>query len=280
MIDHYQEALLKLIEQGILDRNSRILVGCGGKHDRDTLLALGFTNVTISNLDVRVDASHFAPYAWSFQDVENLTFKDGEFDFCVVHDGLHHCQSPHRGLLELYRVARNGLLIFEPRDTLLSRLGVKLNFGQEYEVGAVFDNDSIYGGVRNTGVPNYIYRWTEREIEKTIASNAPWARHRFIYFYRMRIPWGRLRLLKNKLWLAGMICALPALRLFTWIFPRQSNTFGFVVLKPDAQRDVHPWLERKNGDLTLNSAWFSRRYRKVAPANSGPTRPDTQCLEK
>ena len=35
-------------------------------------------------------------------------FEDGAFDFVVVHQGLHHCHSPHRGLLEMYRVARRG----------------------------------------------------------------------------------------------------------------------------------------------------------------------------
>ena len=49
----------------------------------------------------------------------------------------HHCHSPHRGLLEMYRVARRGVLAFEPRDTRLVRLGVRLGFGQEYEIAAV-----------------------------------------------------------------------------------------------------------------------------------------------
>src|SRR5437763_64216 len=227
MIDHYQQALQKLMDKGVVSRDMRILVACAGKRDYQTLLKAGFKNVTISNLDVRVDEREFAPFAWSFQDVENLTFQNGEFDFSIVHDGLHHCHSPHRGLLELYRVSKNGILVFEPRDSFLSRLGVRLNFGQEYEVGAVFDNDGNYGGVKNTAVPNYVYRWTEREIEKTIASNAPWARHRFIYFYRMRIPWGHFRLMKKRTWLVAMVLAVPALRLLTWMFPRQSNTFGF-----------------------------------------------------
>jgi SAM-dependent methyltransferase len=266
MTDHYEDALHQLIRQGLLNCEQRILVGCGGKRDRDILLKTGFKNVTISNLDVRVKGSEFAPFAWSFQDVENLAFKDGDFDFCIVHDGLHHCQSPHRGLLELYRVAKKGVLAFEPRDTLLSRIGVRLNFGQEYEVGAVFDNGNRFGGVKNTSVPNYVYRWTEREIEKTIASSAPWGRHQFIYFYRTRIPWGRLRLLKNKLWLAGMIVALPALKLFTWVFPRQSNTFGFAILKPSDEQDLHPWLKRLNGEIIPNIDWLSKRYQKLPGA--------------
>lgn len=262
MTDHYEDALLKLLDQGVITREMRILVGCGGVLDRNTLLHLGFSNVTISNLDTRMKGDEFAPYAWKFEDVENLGYKDEEFDFCIVHDGLHHCQSPHRGLLELYRVAKKGVLVFEPRDTFLSRWGVRLNLGQEYEVAAVFDNRSAYGGVRNSPIPNYVYRWTEREIEKTIASYAPWGRHRFMYFYQMRIPWGRLRMLRNKLQFAMMLVALPALKVVSLLFPRQSNTFGFAILKPSIEHDLQPWLHRENNEIKVNPSWFSQRYKK------------------
>jgi SAM-dependent methyltransferase len=263
MKDRYLDGLERLLKQRLLDCNMRVLVVCGGKHDREVLLAAGFKNVTISNLDIRLTGSEFAPYGWSFQDAENLTFKDGEFDFCIVHDGLHHCQSPHRGLLEMYRVATKGLLVFEPRDSVLTRVGVKLNFGQDYEVAAVFDNDQAFGGVRNSEIPNYIYRWTEREIEKTICTNAPWGRHRFIYFYQIRVPWARLRMLKNKLWYFSLLAALPALKMMQWIFPRQSNTFGFAVFKPDPAKDLQPWIQHSNGQLRVDKAWLSSRYNKL-----------------
>jgi SAM-dependent methyltransferase len=74
-----------------------------------------------------VRVAEFAPFLWSFQDAERLTFAENEFDFCIVHSGLHHCYSPHRALLEMYRVARVGLLVFEPRDGALVRLGMRLN---------------------------------------------------------------------------------------------------------------------------------------------------------
>jgi ubiquinone/menaquinone biosynthesis C-methylase UbiE len=82
------------------------LVVCRGEFDRDTLLEEGYTAVTISNLDDRVRGDEFAPYAWSFQDAEALSFPDRSFDYCIVHAGLHHCASPHRALLEMYRAAR------------------------------------------------------------------------------------------------------------------------------------------------------------------------------
>jgi len=40
----------------------------------------------------------------------------------------------------MYRVAGRGVLAFEPRDTRLVRLGVRLGFGQEYEIAAVAGN--------------------------------------------------------------------------------------------------------------------------------------------
>jgi SAM-dependent methyltransferase len=241
----------------------RILVVCGGQRDKDILSQLGFPCVTISNLDSRRSAAEFAPYQWSYQDAENLTFKDEEFDFCIVHDGLHHCQSPHRALLEMYRVAAKGLLAFEPHDSMLARMGVWLNFGQEYEVAAVFGNDAVFGGVRNTGVPNYVYRWSEREVKKTICSHAPWGIHQFLFFHQVRIPWDRLRGMKNRSWKWAMIAAVPAIRLLTRWFPRQTNTFGFAIIKPDPRQrhNLHPWIESRDGKFCLNPDWTTSRYK-------------------
>ena len=66
------------------------------------------------------------PVSWSFQDAERLEFDDGEFNMVLVHSGLHHAQSPHRALLEMYRVARTGIVCFEPIDNPVTRLGVRL----------------------------------------------------------------------------------------------------------------------------------------------------------
>ena len=135
MGDFYSETLRRLLNDGWMGLDSSVLVVCGGAYDRDVFYGLRFRRVTISNLDShldsRMDGREFAPYPWSSQDVERLGFEDGAFDFVVVHQGLHHCHSPHRGLLEMYRVARRGVLAFEPRDTRLVRLGVRRGWGQE-----------------------------------------------------------------------------------------------------------------------------------------------------
>lgn len=258
----YQRTIAALLASGALTREMRVLVGCAGRPDRDLLHGLGFTHVTISNVDVRYDGTEFAPYPWSFQDAEHLDFPDGSFDACIVHNGLHHCYSPHRALLELYRVARRCVVVFEPRDTLLTRVGVKLNLGQEYEVAAVVGNDLRFGGVRNTAIPNFVYRWTEREIEKVVRCYDPVARPRFRYFYALRVPESRMAMMKRRLLPTVLKLSLPVLRLFTALFPRQSNCFGFVIFKPELPADLQPWLRLEQGQPVVDRDWVSRQYRK------------------
>ena len=145
--DFYLATLTWLLERKLLTRDVKLLVVCGGELDRDVLSRLGFRSVTISNLESDREAIRYAPFARDTEDVEALTFQDGEFDFCIAHNGLHHCLSPHRGLLEMFRVAREGIVVFEPRDSFLTRCGVRLNFGQDYETAAVAANGCVAGGV-------------------------------------------------------------------------------------------------------------------------------------
>jgi hypothetical protein len=160
----------------------------------------------------------------------------------------------------MHRVGRAGLLVFEPRDSLVTRAGTALNFGQRYEVAAVAGNGLTFGGVGNTCVPNFVYRWNEREIEQTICSFAPWGAHRFIYRYALRVPWTRLRMMRNPLpyWLFRL--GLPFLKLFFAIFKGQSNAFAFVVLKPKAPDELYPWLKREGAEITINKDWVRANY--------------------
>jgi SAM-dependent methyltransferase len=260
MTDFYTDTLLKLIRRGDLERSMRVLVVCGGPLDSQVLAACGFTDVVISNLDSRMKGDEFAPFRWSFQDAEALTFADNEFEWCIAHSGLHHCYSPHRALLEMYRVSRRGILVFEPRDGALVRLGVLLKLGQDYEVAAVFDNDLVFGGVRNTELPNYVYRWTPREVRKAISSYAPVGHHRFEFFYALRVPWERLRLLRNKAYLAGTLAVLPLLKGLSRLLPGMCNNFCFMVLKPKWPDDLFPWLKASNGKLKLDRGWVTAHY--------------------
>ena len=135
-----------------------------------------------------------------------------------------------------------------------------MKFGQDYETAAVAANGGVAGGVRNTAIPNYVYRWTEREIEKTISSFCPWGRSRFIYRYAMRIPWGRLQMMNTPVFLWLVRALHPALQLFFRCFPKQANGFAFIVLKPNVTDDLQPWLEFRDGHIRPNQEWLAAHY--------------------
>jgi ubiquinone/menaquinone biosynthesis C-methylase UbiE len=265
--DFYDEVIMALVQDGVLGTGMKVLVVCGGRTDKLVLERCGFRDVVISNLGLRPADKDLGSFGWSEQDVERLTFDDESFDFAVVHSGLHHCHSPHRALLEMYRVARRGVVVFEPYDNLLTRVGVRLGIGQEYEYAGVageLGRGGHRGGVANTTIPNFVYRFTEREIIKTIHSYAPYARHDIRFFHRMRIPWGQLRRRRSQGLYLAMRLAQPVLKIVEVCAPGQSNNFAAVIRKPDLSRTLHPWLRRSGGAVEVNSDWLAGRYRTIA----------------
>lgn len=236
-----------------------VLVTCGGPPDRDALAEAGFTNVTITNVDRAGDDGALAPFAWERQDAEALTYADGSFDAGIVSAGLHHCRSPHRALLELYRVARRAVVALESRDSLLMRLGVRLGAVDEYELGAVASHGLRAGGVANTGTPNYVYRWTEREVEKTVASFAPHARHRIHYFREFELPNVLVATARGPRG-AVLRLARPLVAGVTRALPRQANLFAFAIEKPTLPADLQPWMRLDDGSAVPDPAVVRQRY--------------------
>jgi SAM-dependent methyltransferase len=237
----YRTVLRRLLADGVLAGDMSVLVTCGGPPDRDALAEAGFTDVTITNVDSAGDDGALAPFAWEHQDAEALTFENGSFDVGIVSAGLHHCRSPHRAMLELYRVSRVAVVALESRDSALMRLGARLGAVDEYELGAVAAHGLRAGGVENTSTPNYVYRWTEREVEKTVASFAPHARHRIHYFREFELPEVLVSAARGPRG-ALLRLARPVLAGVTRVLPRQANLFAFAIEKPDPARDLQPWM--------------------------------------
>lgn len=244
----YEDVVSELAASGDVSPSTRVLVVCGGDLDKRVFAGAGFTDVTISNLDDRLRGDEFAPFEWSFQDAEQLTFEDRSFDVVVVRAGLHHCRSPHRALLEMYRVARHGVLVLEARDSWAMRRAAQLGLALDYELPAVSENNWTHGGVENGPIPNYVYRWTEREAEKTLASFNPEGQRSCRFFYGLELPWDLVALSgRGKLALLRVL-SIP-LRLVTRIAPSQGNCFGFWATKPEYPRDLQPWLTMENDTI-------------------------------
>lgn len=235
----YARALRELLAAGLMSRDDAVLVVAGGPYDAATLREAGFAEVVISNLDTRMRADAFAPYGWSLQDAEALSYPDGAFDHVLVHAGLHHCRSPHRALCEMMRVARRGVLVVESRDSLLMRLAVRLGLTAEHELEAVIGNGGDMGGVANTGVPNFVYRWTEREVRKTVESFDPARPARLAFLYGLRLPLERLDAHHAPWKGAALRLAAGMAQGLGRLFPRQGNLFAFHV---DRTAPLHPWI--------------------------------------
>ena len=257
-IAHYK----KTIDKWIKNRHDRILIAAGGTNDRKIFKELGFVNVTISNIAAGLNKKEFLPYEWSCQDAENLSFADNFFDFVVVHAALHHCRSPHRALLEMYRVAKKGIIIFESRDSFIMKIIVCLGLTETYEHVNVYYHSCKQGGLRNTDIPNFVYRWTESEIEKTISSYAPFAPHRFFYSYSHDSPCTPIRRKKGNYKVFLVNLARPFYYLFSKIFPKQQNLFACFIEKPNLEKNHFKWLKYRDDRLTFNKEWAENYYKK------------------
>ncbi len=255
------DTLSKLLAEGVVDREAPFLAVAAGEAEKRLFMELGFTKVTLSNLDVRMHADSYAPHAWRYGDAMNLPFEDDAFDMVFVSDGLHHCSSPHRALLEMYRVARLGVIVIESRDNFTMRLANWLNLSPEYELESVALEGLAFGGVNNTVIPNHIYRWTERDFEKTINTANPIGEHTFRYFYGLNLPFFHAKAKQSmaKYWIVKVL--QPFVWLFTRLFKKQCNTFGLIALKPRIPEDVWPWLIVEDGEITINAPYMRKHFR-------------------
>jgi len=228
-----------LLAEGVLAPSDSVVAVCAGLRERELLVERGFSRAVISNLDAEGDV---APFDWSRQDAQQLGFENDSFDFALVVAGLHHCASPHQALVEMYRVARKGIVAIEARDSVLTKAAVRLGLASEYELSAVAAHGYRAGGVDDTSIPNFIYRWTEAEFRKVIRSADPTGEPSFRFFHSLDVP--------DRMPVASV--AGPVLGTLARLFPRLSNTIAMVALRP---RRLWPWLIREGEQVV-----FDRRH--------------------
>jgi ubiquinone/menaquinone biosynthesis C-methylase UbiE len=249
--EFYKKVLTSLLNKGSINIDSNLLVVCGGNLDKETLMSESFKNVTISNLDVRMDENGFYPYRWSFQDVEELSFTDNQFDWVLVHNGLHHCYSPHKALMEMLRVAKIGIVVVENKEGLFIKIGKALKLSSDYEFEAVINHNYEYGGVANSSVPNFIYRWTEREVEKVVNALYPAFENKIEYFYGLRVPvkyQGGGSVFKRLFAIASVQLG----KIFSFFLPKEGNQFAFAIVK---SKDLKKWIVKENERLSLDRSY-------------------------
>lgn len=219
----YEKQLLKFVK----NKNSKILVLGAGSLDKKIFKELNYKNVSFSNLENTIEEN--LNY---FENIHDIKLSDNKFDYCVAHACIHHSSKPHTAILELYRVSSKGVLIIEANDSFLSRFACEFNLSEEYELSAVEKNKTT-GGVDNTDIPNYVYRWTEREVIKLMKSYKPQIKHKIFFDYGYQIKFTNSLIIKF------------AFKIFFSLFRKQQNLFSIFIDKDIENIEYNKWYHNQ-----------------------------------
>jgi hypothetical protein len=108
----------------------------------------------------------------------------------------------------------------------------------DYEIDAT-SADGKRGGVADSGIPNFIYRWTERDVRDTIASYDPAYVPEVKFFYELRIPIQRFTRAGNRaMAIVGWLIE-PLSKVLAAVAPKQCNEFAFAISKTGI---FQPWI--------------------------------------
>ena len=264
-----EKVLGQWVTSSNVDVEGAVLIVGGGSEDARILRSFGFHRITLSNLrDFTSDELaqlEREGLKTVTADVEDIVIPDNSYDLVFTHAVVHHCRSPHKALLEMLRVSRKHVIIMEPNESLLVRALVKLRFSFPYELPAVISNKFESGGVRNSCVPNYIYRWGARDLYQAAASYLP---ERGFDLY-VRQYWdfnidsedlarrsetriGSLtKMIGPDLFLAGLRGFQAVVNHLPWLVSQGNKFFGCIT----KQEELKPWLQR-DGDRIV----FNRKY--------------------
>ena len=145
--------LLKRNRAG-LDDQTVLIAGCQCGIDAYYLKKLYhprkvcFTDVSMPEMEKT--KSNFSKEWFALSDNCLMSFKDNSFDYVFIARSLHHLKEPAKGLYELLRIAKKGLIAIEPNDTFLTRIFKKLGWASEYEMQH----------------KNYVYRFSKSDVGK------------------------------------------------------------------------------------------------------------------
>jgi SAM-dependent methyltransferase len=265
----FLSVLRRYIERSAINVNDSVLIIGGTQEDADSLHACGFQRITLSNIhgvpDNPDDPNALPVIA---VDAEDIKLPDNSCDVIFFHEVIHHCRSPHRALCEMLRVAKRRVLMMEPNDSAFMRLLCRLRFSYPYEIFAVVNNEYVRGGVRNSQIPNYIFRWNAWAVHQLASA--------FLAEYKPRIyadPYWDFNANEKNLAdrkqtkigkITGVIGATNFLRILRAlqrvlnsvpVLRRQGNKFFCSIEK---NSNLQPWLKLDSDGTVI----FDRRYQR------------------
>jgi SAM-dependent methyltransferase len=265
--------LQKCVRETELGINDQVLVVGGMQEDAAVLRRCGFSRITLSNITGTGEGSDETDGLPVIAvDAEEIRIPDNSYDVLFVHEVIHHCRSPHRALCEMLRVARRQVVMMEPNESAFMSLLTRLGFSFPYEIAAVVNNDYMRGGVRNSQIPNFIFRWNARSVHQLASA--------FLAEYKLRIyadPYWDFNanegnLADRKQTRIGMVTRIVGAKNFLRILRtlqrvlnavpvlrRQGNKFFCCIQK---SAELQPWLRTGSGGEVI----FDRSYQRKRQA--------------
>ena len=249
-----------------IDVARSVLIVGGSFEDVGVLGRAGFKQMTLSNIQEvsreEVPSFEGAKIDTICEDAEDFRLADDSYDLVIAHEVLHHCRSPHRALLEMLRVSRRHVIILEPNHSWAMKVLISRRFSFPYELPAVIDHNYVSGGVRDSGIPNYVYRWNRDQVFQTVSSFMPertFALHTRPYWdfnidrkdLALREQ-TRLGTMTRLLGPEGFLRCLHFLQVILNRIPgvsRQGNKFFCCIEKGN---QLQPWLVRDGNNIVFN----------------------------
>ena len=158
--------LLPLINESL--DNKWLTVGDGLGQDANYLIRHGAnveaTDISIDLLEVSLEKGYINKF--KKENAENLSYDNNTFDYVLCKESYHHFPRPYIAVYEMLRVAKKGIVLIEPVDigiqmplmvymkNMLDKISPKL-------INKVWKNRFSF-----EVVGNYVYKISEREIEK------------------------------------------------------------------------------------------------------------------
>jgi hypothetical protein len=249
--------------------DQQVLIVGGSAEDEQLLRQAGFQRIVNSNLSTDMERLNSEETNGSREetkhlalDAEQIDLPSDSHDLVFASEVLHHCASPHKALCEMLRVSRRYVVFMEPNDSAAMNALVRMNFSFPYELPAVIHHNYQSGGLRDSQIPNFIYRWNRHEVEKTVASCIP----ERIFSVRAHPYWdfgiSREELDRRKATRIGTITSalgagnfIALLRVAQLVLNRipllrsQGNKFFCCI---DKGEELKPWMARQGKEIVFN----------------------------
>jgi SAM-dependent methyltransferase len=271
--DQFRAVFQRHLKSCNINTNESVLVIGGNRQDAEFLLQAGFRHITLTNLRSELEEEAYEDLGVRVKlltiDAEQIELPDGSFDVVFAHEVLHHCRSPHKALCEMLRVARRHIVLLEPNDSVLMRIITRTGFSFPYEIFAVVYHGYESGGVRDSSIPNFIYRWTTNEVCKTVSSYLAeymFSVHAYPYWDFDVGEEGlsvrketRIHAVTSIMGVTTFLAVLRILQIVLNQIPalrRQGNKFFCCVEKSE---ELRPWLTAENEKIAFNLSFRSHR---------------------